>query len=80
VVLVSHDINLAVHQCQRMMVMKRGAVVSIGTPTQVVQARLLADVYGCDVLVDKHPESGLPRVSLPSCRSLSSTAMGASIC
>ena len=77
VVLVSHDINLASQYCHRMAVMNQGKVVSIGTPQQVVQTRLLADVYGCEVLVDEHPESGLPRVSLPGQQRLMISTRGA---
>jgi len=65
VVLVSHDINLASQYCDRIMVMKQGKVMCIGTPCEVVQTQVLTDVYGCHVLVDAHPETGLPRVSLP---------------
>lgn len=65
VVLVSHDINLAVHYCNRILAMKQGRVVSIGLPHDVIQESLLRQVYGCDVLVDQHPETRLPRVSLP---------------
>ena len=65
VVFVSHDINLAAQYCDRMMVMKAGRMVAIGAPHEVIQTRLLAEVYGCEVLVDQHPESGAPRVSLP---------------
>lgn len=65
VVMVSHDINLAVHYCNRILVMKQGCVVSNGSPHGVIQESLLREVYGCDVLVDQNPETGLPRVSLP---------------
>jgi iron complex transport system ATP-binding protein len=66
VILVSHDINLASQYCDRILVMKQGKVVCIGVPHEVIHAQVLMDVYGCHVLVDAHPETGLPRVSLPS--------------
>ena len=66
VLLVSHDINLASQYCDRILVMKQGAVVCIGPPQDVIQPRVLTEVYGCQVLVDAHPDTGLPRVSLPS--------------
>ena len=65
VLLVSHDINLASQYCDRILVMKQGAVVCIGPPQDVIHPRILSQVYGCQVLVDAHPETGLPRVSLP---------------
>jgi iron complex transport system ATP-binding protein len=66
VLLVSHDINLASQYCDRILVMKQGAVVCIGPPQDVIYPRVLSEVYGCQVLVDAHPDTGLPRVSLPS--------------
>jgi len=66
VLLVSHDINLASQYCDRILVMKQGAVVCIGPPRDVIHPRVLSEVYGCQVLVDAHPDTGLPRVSLPS--------------
>jgi len=66
VLLVSHDINLASQYCDRILVMKQGAVVCIGPPQDVIHPRILTEVYGCQVLVDVHPDTGLPRVSLPS--------------
>jgi iron complex transport system ATP-binding protein len=65
VLLVSHDINLASQYCDRILVMKQGAVVCIGPPQDVIHPRVLTEVYGCQVLVDTHPDTGLPRVSLP---------------
>lgn len=66
VLLVSHDINLASQYCDRILVMKAGRLVCLGTPHEVVSVSILSDVYGCRVLVDAHPDTGLPRVSLPS--------------
>jgi len=66
VLLVSHDINLASQYCDRILVMKQGTVVCIGPPQDVIHPQVLTEVYGCQVLVDAHPDTGLPRVSLPS--------------
>jgi iron complex transport system ATP-binding protein len=65
VILVSHDINLASQYCDRILVLKEGKVVCIGAPHEVIHAEVLTNVYGCHVLVDAHPDTGLPRVSLP---------------
>ncbi|WP_455246004.1 ABC transporter ATP-binding protein [Petrachloros mirabilis] len=65
VVLVSHDINLASQYCNRILVLKQGRLVCLGAPREVVSSSILTDVYGCRVLVDTHPDTGLPRVSLP---------------
>jgi len=65
VVLVSHDLNMASQYCDRIMLMENGSLFRIGTPDDVITPDALRAVYHCDVLVDRHPESGLPRVTLP---------------
>ncbi|TKB59065.1 MAG: ABC transporter ATP-binding protein [Nitrospira sp.] len=66
VVLVSHDLNLASQYCDRILMLKAGALFRLGTPQEVIGVDALRAVYGCDVLIDRHPESGVPRVTIPS--------------
>jgi iron complex transport system ATP-binding protein len=70
VILVSHDINLAGQYCDRILMMKQGRRTALGVPHEVITSLNLQDVYGCRVLVDRHPETGLPRVCLPSTEAL----------
>ena len=65
VLLVSHDLNLASQYCDRLLLLKEGAVYRLGTPEEVIRPEVLESVYRCQVLVDRHPVSGLPRVTLP---------------
>jgi ABC-type cobalamin/Fe3+-siderophores transport system ATPase subunit len=65
VILVSHDLNLASQYCDRLMLLHHGQIVKVGSPLEVLRPDLLESVYGCPVLIDGHPQSGLPRVSLP---------------
>ncbi len=65
VVLVSHDLNLAGQYCDRILMLKDGALFRLGSPDEVIRPETLRAVYGCDVLVDRHPESGRPRVTVP---------------
>jgi len=65
VILVSHDLNLASQYCDQLMLLQHGHIVEMGSPREVLRPDLLESVYGCQVLVDSHPQSGLPRVSLP---------------
>jgi iron complex transport system ATP-binding protein len=69
VVLVSHDLNLASQYCDRILMLKTGALFRLGTPHDVIDADILRTVYDCDVLIDRHPESGVPRVTMPGYRS-----------
>lgn len=66
VVLVSHDLTLAGQYCDRLLLMEKGRVFRIGTPDEVIRPEVLERVFQCSVLVDRHPESGLPRVTLPA--------------
>ena len=65
VVLVSHDLNLVSQYCDRILLLHHGRVVRLGVPDEVIEPNVLEAVYRCQVLVDRHPESGLPRVTLP---------------
>ncbi len=65
VILVSHDLNLASQYCDQVLLLNHGRLAAMGSPQTVIKPEVLERVYGCSVLVDRHPQSGLPRVSLP---------------
>ena len=65
VVLVSHDVNLASQYCDAILLLNQGRMVACGSPDSVIREDVLQEVYGCPVLVDRHPHTGCPRVSLP---------------
>ncbi|MCI1278606.1 MAG: ABC transporter ATP-binding protein [Nitrospira sp.] len=65
VVIVSHDLNLASQYCDRIVMLSAGSVYAMGMPSEVLSVGALRTVYGCEVLIDPHPESGLPRITLP---------------
>ncbi|MCC6139873.1 MAG: ABC transporter ATP-binding protein [Nitrospira sp.] len=66
VVIVSHDLNVASQLCDRLVMLKEGQVFQVGTPAETIREEVLQMVYGCEVVVDAHPHSGLPRVTMPS--------------
>jgi iron complex transport system ATP-binding protein len=65
VVMVSHDLNLASQACDRLLLLRHGEMMALGTPDEVIRPELIREVYGCEVLVDRHPVTGRPRVTLP---------------
>ena len=65
VVLVSHDLNVASQYCDRVLMLKEGALCRIGSPEETIRPDVLRMVYGCDVVVDAHPQTGRPRVTMP---------------
>lgn len=66
VVMVSHDLNVASQLCDRLVMLKEGRVCQVGTPAETINEHVLRQVYGCAVVVDTHPHTGLPRVTMPS--------------
>ena len=66
IVVVSHDLNLASQYCQRLLLLHEGRGFCTGSPAEVLTAENLGIVYGCEVLIDQHPEAGTPRITLPA--------------
>jgi iron complex transport system ATP-binding protein len=62
VLLVSHDLDLAAEVSHRLLLMQEGALVRVGPPESVLDEAVLEAVYGCPVVVDKHPTSRRPTV------------------
>jgi iron complex transport system ATP-binding protein len=61
---VSHDLNLAAEYCHRIVLLHRGSVFSVGTPSAVITEENIRRVYETRVLVEKNPLSGAPRITL----------------
>jgi iron complex transport system ATP-binding protein len=61
-VVALHDLNLAAMFCDRLVVLKDGAVVASGTPTEVLTAELIADVYRVRAVVTAEGPGGVPSV------------------
>ena len=64
VIMVSHDLNLAALYSDRLLLMKEGRVVVIGTPAEVFIPEYIAKSYSCDLLIDTNPVGNVPRVML----------------
>lgn len=62
VVVVSHDINLAARYCDRLVMLRCGAVAADGTPAEVLRPEPIRAVYEVDVEVRTDPSSGRPFV------------------
>ena len=64
ILIVSHDLNLAAEVSDRLLLLAEGAMVRIGPPGDMLQESVLEAVYGCRVVVDKHPATRRPTVSV----------------
>jgi iron complex transport system ATP-binding protein len=62
-VVVTHDVNLAAEFATRVMLLKDGRTIAVGSPAEVLTADLLKQVFDLQVLVDAHPISGAPRIT-----------------
>ncbi|MGS2804986.1 ABC transporter ATP-binding protein [Nocardia sp. MW-W600-9] len=62
VVMVLHDLNLAIRYSDELVVMSAGRIVARGRPADIVTAELLAEVFGLDATVLTDPVSGRPMI------------------
>lgn len=62
VVMVLHDLNLAVRYSDYLVVMKDGQVIASGTPAEVITADLLQEAFDLRARVIEDPETGDPLI------------------
>jgi iron complex transport system ATP-binding protein len=64
VLVVTHDINLAARYTDRVILLREGRVHSMGRAAEVITEKNIGEVYETNVLVDRNPRTGAPRVTL----------------
>ncbi|MHB8574865.1 MAG: ABC transporter ATP-binding protein [Dehalococcoidia bacterium] len=62
VLAVVHDLTLAAHYCDRLVLLHDGRVLAEGVPEDVISAERLTAAYGARVIVIPHPLTGRPVV------------------
>ena len=60
VVMVLHDLNLAIRYSDQLIVMRDGTVVASGAPKDIISAELLLEVFGLEAAVIADPVSDRP--------------------
>jgi len=60
---VTHEINLAAEFADRVALIKNGCLIACGAPREVMTDESLSALFETPLLVDRHPQSGNPRVS-----------------
>ena len=60
VITVLHDINQAARYCDHLIVMQAGAIVTQGTPEEVLTTELLSTVFNVDTQIHKDPIANTP--------------------
>jgi iron complex transport system ATP-binding protein len=62
VVMVLHDLNLAIQYSDNLIVMHSGELIATGTPAEVITADLLKQVFDLDAVVVDNPVDGGPLI------------------
>jgi iron complex transport system ATP-binding protein len=62
IVAVSHDLNLAAHYCERILVFRRGELKFDGEPYAAITPAIVREVYEADVIVRRDEQTGRPFV------------------
>ncbi len=63
VIAAMHDLNQAAAFCDRVVMMRDGAIIAEGPPDETLTVAAIESLYGLSVLVDRHPRSGRPRIT-----------------
>ena len=64
VLMACHDLNLAAQFCDQILLLKEGRMSGLGRPSEVLTEQTIRDVYHCRVIVDPHPTTGYPRITV----------------
>ena len=59
---VFHDFNLAARYCDSIILLKDGKIVAAGKASDTLTSQNIRDVFGINVIVNKHPVTDLPFV------------------
>jgi iron complex transport system ATP-binding protein len=57
-----HDLNLAALFCDTVHLLDSGRIVAAGPPRAVITTEAIEEVYGADVLLVTHPDTGTPHL------------------
>lgn len=63
-IVITHDINLAAEFADKILLLKRGEIIAHGKPNEVFTTETLRKVFDTEVLVDTHPNSRKPRITI----------------
>jgi iron complex transport system ATP-binding protein len=62
ILVVLHDLNLAAAYADQIVLLSHGRVAAAGSPSEVLRAAMLGDVFGIGMLVVPHPHLPHPIV------------------
>ncbi|MDO9523412.1 MAG: ABC transporter ATP-binding protein [Methanocorpusculum sp.] len=59
---VFHDLNLASYFCDRIVLMKHGKILAVGTPMEVLTPEKIRESFSVGMMVSTHPLTGKPHL------------------
>lgn len=62
IVMVLHELNQASKYSDRLIIMKKGCIVSDGCPNKIVNKEVIKEVYNIECDIDKDPITNKPRI------------------
>jgi iron complex transport system ATP-binding protein len=62
IAIVHHDLNLASLYCKNLILMHGGRVYAEGAPADLINKKILKEIYGTDVTIVTHPEKAVPQI------------------
>lgn len=63
-VVITHDLNLASEFADEILLLKNGKMIAKGVPEAVLSTKNLREAFAVEVLLDAHPLSGKPRLTM----------------
>ena len=63
-VVITHDLNLASAFADEVLLLKNGRIHAKGAPGEVLKTETLREVFNTEILVDAHPLSRKPRITI----------------
>ncbi|MEU7764964.1 ABC transporter ATP-binding protein [Nocardia sp. NPDC049190] len=79
IVMVLHDLNLAIRYSDQLIVMRAGRIVASGAPADVVSVELLREVFDLEAAVLEDPVSGRPMIVPIGARHVRGTVGGPAV-
>ncbi|BBH19963.1 ABC transporter ATP-binding protein [Paenibacillus baekrokdamisoli] len=64
VVAVLHDLNLAAHYCDKLLVLHEGHIEAFASAVDIIEPQLIERVFGARTIILTHPETGVPQLLL----------------
>ena len=65
ILLISHNLNLGANFADRMVLLSRGRVLGSGSPEEMMQPRLLQELFGLELQTMLNPVTGKPNLLYP---------------